>query len=87
MNVLAHKNEELQELCDDLALADIVCEKCRSVLKRTSRHICINNPRLIELGEGIDDVMDTTLHSSCVVRLLIHYSELALTQPFPLQIT
>ena len=86
MNTLAYKHEELQELCDDLALSDIICEKCRSVLKRASRHICINNPRLVELGEGIDDVMDTTLHGSCVVRLLIHYSDLSLTGSLPLRI-
>ena len=87
MNTLVYKNEELQELCDDFVLADMICEKCSGVLKRISRYICIDNPRLIELGEGIDGVMDTTLHSSCVVRLLVHYSDLSLTQSLPLRIT
>ncbi len=72
---LTSKNEELQKFCDALETYNIVCDKCKSILKKKIHVLCVDNPNHF-VNANVNDIEgspDTSLHSLCVVRIIAHY--------------
>ncbi len=66
-------DEALQKFCDALESAGTICQKCREVLRL---HNLAEHAKPENLIVGVDKMFHSdaiTLHSTCLVRIILQY--------------